>query len=105
MKERAKHESRIVSKHLCFNFIQKLIMFEYLEKIELSFENISEEGGHTVKIAEKEITDGRLIDLFHLAKQKGVDIHTDVPKWISKIYYIQIDINSNALMSRIYRTL
>ena len=65
-------------------------MFEYLEEIGLSFKNISEEGGHTVKIAEKEITDGRLIDLFHLAKQKGVEIHTDLPKWISKICYINI---------------
>ena len=38
-----------------WNFIQKLIMFEYLEKNWLSFENISEEGGNFVKIAEKEI--------------------------------------------------
>ena len=36
-----------------WNFIQKLIMFEYLEKNGLSFENISEEGGNLVKIAEK----------------------------------------------------
>ena len=39
-----------------WNFIQKLLMFEYLEKIGLSFENISEEAGNFVKIAEKEIT-------------------------------------------------
>ena len=39
-----------------WSFIQKLIKFEYLEKIGLSFENISEEGGNFVKIEDKEIT-------------------------------------------------
>lgn len=79
-------------------------MFTYLEKHGITFETLTEESRESVH--EKDITNGLIVDLYNLAKQKCVEVHTELPIWISKICNLDKNaINSNALMCKIHRTM
>lgn len=79
-------------------------MFTYLEKHGITFETLTEESRESVH--EKDITNGLVVDLYNLAKQKCVEVHTELPIWISKICNLDKNaINSNSLMCKIHRTM
>lgn len=79
-------------------------MSTYLETHGITFETLTEESRDSVH--EKDITNGLIVDLYNLAKHKCVEVHPELPIWISKICNLDKNaINSNALMCKIHRTM